>query len=358
VLVFHGSAAGLSAAPDWATESNQDRCYYGTSVSSAGDVNGDGYADVLAGADKYDNGNYDEGRVVLFSGSPAGLASTPSWTIEGNGEQVYLGSCVATAGDVNHDGYSDVLIGLVNYFNGYGRAPVYFGSPTGVPGAPSWIAAGDQPNGWFGYSAAGAGDVNGDGLADIIVGAPAYSNGQSNEGRAVAYHGEPDAARISIQPQPESVCPGHAATFSIGAAGTLPRTYQWRRGATPLADGPTGSGSTISGVATPSLTIANAGAGDAAADYNCAVSNAGGSAVSTNTGLIVWTNCTPADLTCDGTVDFFDIEPFLLALFDAGGYAAAHPNCNILNADVNADASADFFDIDPFVQCLFGVCPP
>jgi hypothetical protein len=64
------------------------------------------------------------------------------------------------------------------------------------------------------------------------------------------------------------------------------------------------------------------------------------------------------DLNCDGAVNFFDIDPFLLALFDPPGYAAAFPNCSGLNADANHDGQVNFFDIDPFLTCLFsGVCP-
>lgn len=69
------------------------------------------------------------------------------------------------------------------------------------------------------------------------------------------------------------------------------------------------------------------------------------------------TTVEPADVNCDGTVDFFDIDPFLLTLFDPAGYADVYPNCDIANADVNRDGSVDFFDIDPFLMCLFATCP-
>lgn len=62
----------------------------------------------------------------------------------------------------------------------------------------------------------------------------------------------------------------------------------------------------------------------------------------------------PADMNCDGAVDFFDIDPFLGALFDAAGYAAAYPDCNRHNADCNLDFAVDFFDIDAFLALLFG----
>ncbi len=60
------------------------------------------------------------------------------------------------------------------------------------------------------------------------------------------------------------------------------------------------------------------------------------------------------DVNCDGSVDFFDIDPFLLALFDAPGYELQYPSCDIGQADVNLDGSVDFFDIDAFLAALFG----
>ncbi len=60
----------------------------------------------------------------------------------------------------------------------------------------------------------------------------------------------------------------------------------------------------------------------------------------------------PGDLNCDGVVNFSDINPFVLALTDPAGYAAAFPGCNLLNADINGDGVVDFSDINPFVALL------
>jgi aminopeptidase N len=79
---------------------------------------------------------------------------------------------------------------------------------------------------------------------------------------------------------------------------------------------------------------------------------AGGSAVAT----IHLT--APGDLNCDGAVNAFDIDPFVLALTDPAGYAAAYPNCDILNADTDCDGAVNAFEIDPFVLCLTVGCPP
>ena len=60
------------------------------------------------------------------------------------------------------------------------------------------------------------------------------------------------------------------------------------------------------------------------------------------------------DLNCDGEVDFFDIDPFVLALTDPDTYLSEYPDCDILNADLNGDGVVSFFDIDPFVELLVG----
>ena len=64
------------------------------------------------------------------------------------------------------------------------------------------------------------------------------------------------------------------------------------------------------------------------------------------------------NLNCDGSVNAFDIDPFVLALTDPAGYSEAYPNCAIDNADINCDGAVNAFDIDPFVQCLTVGCPP
>jgi hypothetical protein len=62
----------------------------------------------------------------------------------------------------------------------------------------------------------------------------------------------------------------------------------------------------------------------------------------------------PGDSNCDGAVNAFDIDPFILALVDPVAYQAAFPNCNILNADCSFDGVVNPFDIDPFIARLTG----
>ena len=62
----------------------------------------------------------------------------------------------------------------------------------------------------------------------------------------------------------------------------------------------------------------------------------------------------PGDLNCNVALNAFDIDPFVLALTDPTGYAAAYPDCDITNGDINQDGLVNGFDIDPFVELLTG----
>jgi uncharacterized repeat protein (TIGR01451 family) len=192
VFVYHGSASGLSTTANWMAESDQVEAYFGHEVDTAGDVNGDGYADVIVGAYHFDSGQTDEGRAYVYHGSATGLDTSPAWTADGNQASAVLGDSVSTAGDVNGDGYADVIVGARMYDNGQtdeGRAFVYHGSATGLSLTPDWTAEGDQVDARFGVSVRTAGDVNGDGYADVIIGANEYDDGQTDEGAVFLYYG-------------------------------------------------------------------------------------------------------------------------------------------------------------------------
>jgi len=192
IFLYLGSTAGLGSTPDWTAESDQADAQFASSVSTAGDVNGDGYSDVVAGAPLYFNGEYREGRVFVYFGSATGLGSSAGWTAESDQTEAMFGMEVSTAGDVNGDGYADVLIGASGYENGEseeGRAFLYLGSAAGLGSSPAWTAESDQADASFGTSVSTAGDINGDGYSDVIVGAPQYDNTEADEGRAFVYVG-------------------------------------------------------------------------------------------------------------------------------------------------------------------------
>lgn len=189
-FLFPGSAAGIGLSAT-ILQSNQVNAQSGTSVSTAGDVNGDGYSDVLVGAPYFDAGQTDEGMVFLYLGSAAGISTTPARMLEINQADANFGISVAMAGDVNGDGRSDILAGAHQYDNGQlneGAAFLFYGSAASVSLAAVTLEA-NQAGAMMGYSVASAGDVTGDGYTDVMVGARLYSNGQAYEGAVFIYRG-------------------------------------------------------------------------------------------------------------------------------------------------------------------------
>ncbi|MBK8552193.1 MAG: FG-GAP repeat protein [Ignavibacteria bacterium] len=164
--------------------------FFGSSLSSAGDVNSDGYSDVIVGAIRNDAGGTDAGRAYIYFGGSV-MNNIADVTLTGVAANDFFGYSVSESGDVNADGYSDVLVGAPNNDNAgtdAGRAYMYFGGAVMNNVADITLngaAAGDN----FGWSVSSASDVNGDGFFDIIIGAPGNDAGGSNAGRANVYFG-------------------------------------------------------------------------------------------------------------------------------------------------------------------------
>jgi hypothetical protein len=227
-LAWHGSENGLNNGTNgnptnapWMVEGNNYEAYLGQSVSTAGDVNGDGYSDVIVGAPQYSNGQEDEGAAYLYLGSEDGLLDTWDNEDESNKAGAWFGYSVATAGDVNGDGYADVVVGAPLYTNDQteeGRAWVWFGSPDGISALNDWWAEGNAANAWYGDAVATAGDVNGDGYSDLIVGAPGDA---SQAGTAFVYYGSPGALSETAQWTERSGQELAKFGWSVGTAGDV-----------------------------------------------------------------------------------------------------------------------------------------
>ncbi|MCM2264081.1 MAG: integrin alpha [Desulfuromonadales bacterium] len=183
-LVLHGVA-------DW------DQA--GWSVAGANDVNGDGLSDIITGAPHVnpDGVNYGQAYVVFGRATPTLTGSIHLDSLDGNnGFKIssgltasgFFGGSVAGIGDINADGYADVIVGARDAYGSTGRAYVIYGSATEYPpiivaelldGQTGFkLACSEMEGGSCGESVAGAGDLNGDGCLDFTVGAPGkYPNG-------------------------------------------------------------------------------------------------------------------------------------------------------------------------------------
>ncbi|MBN1781097.1 FG-GAP repeat protein [bacterium] len=179
--IYYG-APDMDDLPDVTLTGEGPDDYFGYSVSNAGDVNNDGYDDVIVGANYYAS---ETGRAYIFFGG-ASMNSTADVILTGESVDNYFGCSVSDAGDVNNDNYDDVIVGAFEYLpTKYGRAYVYYGGPS-MDNSADVIMQGEMSSSRLGCSVSGAGDVNSDNYDDVIVGAYTYS---SETGRAYIYFG-------------------------------------------------------------------------------------------------------------------------------------------------------------------------
>ena len=133
-----------------------------------------------------------QGRAHVVLGSPNGPADTWSWEATSDQDESLYGITVAGAGDLNGDGFSDVAIGAPYYddvANDEGRVEVFLGSSTGVRRQSAWVAGSGTFAGFDGDALDAAGDIDGDGFDDLIVGAAGYENPGEQPGRVWAFAG-------------------------------------------------------------------------------------------------------------------------------------------------------------------------
>ncbi len=167
----------------------------GCSVSAAGDINGDGHDDLIIGAVAYPP-QWKGRSYVVFGGPGVGssgsialssLNGVNGFKLDGENNNDNSGNSVSAAGDLNGDGYADLIVGASNYQNGKGRSYIVFGglevggsgviSLSSLTGTNGFKLDGENPGDVSGYPVSSAGDINGDGYSDLIIGAMQYPGG-------------------------------------------------------------------------------------------------------------------------------------------------------------------------------------
>ncbi|GGM98140.1 hypothetical protein GCM10010967_34940 [Dyadobacter beijingensis] len=223
VYVHLGGQNGINPNPHKIIEGEQLEAQFGWSIASAGDVNGDGYGDILVGSRFFSNGQNHEGAVFIYQGSSLGLNATPVSKIESNQGDGWLGSAVAGAGDVNGDGYSDIIIGCYTYDHGQndeGQVYIYHGKPGNIGPLPKAAGYSSVSGSLAGSSVSNAGDINGDGLEDMIVGAPNFDQGQVGEGAAFISYGDAATGTVGNISFPSNEINAHLGCSVSGAGDT------------------------------------------------------------------------------------------------------------------------------------------
>lgn len=191
VFVFFGSAAGPAVAASQTFLGEQFNSRFGDALAIV-NANGDAFADLLVGAPAFDTAKADAGKAYLYLGSAAGLAAVPIWTSSGDDMQgANFGWAVANAFDINGDSFQDAAVGAPGQDNLRGRVFVFPGGAGGLGGAPIYTRNGDGLDHFFGAAISTAGDVDADGRPDLLVSAPRYKTSRNEAGRVYLFLNSP-----------------------------------------------------------------------------------------------------------------------------------------------------------------------
>ena len=156
---------------------------FGTTVAGLGDVNGDGFDDIIVGTEYNGSSGPDTAYVYVYFGGAEIDTTADIIFREAAGYAVNYGTSVAYAGDLNNDGFNDIMVGAPDA--DAGEVYIYFGGEE-IENSPDIILQGEFSGDGFGQSMEALGDMNGDGFPEIAVGAPDYS-GENGNHTGIAY---------------------------------------------------------------------------------------------------------------------------------------------------------------------------
>lgn len=210
VLLVAGSPAGLSAiATSTFLSVEGTGAAFGASLAFLGDVDGDGVGDLAVGAPRHSNSEPEEGRVYVFRDRPNGFDMEISWTMETNTPGQRFGSRVAAAGDFDGDGRSDLWV-VTAPASGPAAIYLYRGSGPSLETTPTWTTPG--------LTVAGAGDIDGDNRDDVVIGDPTADN---NAGRCDLWLGTSNGLPAEQPSRTWRGGPGERLGASVGMVGDL-----------------------------------------------------------------------------------------------------------------------------------------
>ncbi|QFS45768.1 beta strand repeat-containing protein [Nostoc sphaeroides] len=224
----------------------------GNSVSSAGDINGDGIDDLIIGAPVADGNGDNSGQSYVVFGSKEGFDSsfnlstlngTNGFTINGINQYDSLGNSVSSAGDINGDGIDDLIIGAPfadGNGDNSGQSYVVFGSKEGfdssfnlstLNGTNGFTINGfNKGDGFFSSFVSSAGDINGDGIDDLIIAAPFADPNGTNSGQSYVVFGSKEGFGAQLNLSTLNGTNGFAINginsddrsgYSLGSAGDI-----------------------------------------------------------------------------------------------------------------------------------------
>lgn len=203
-------ATTLTHQPDWVVEGPIANAQFGGTINAQGDLNKDGFKDLIVSSGSTSQGTL-RGAIEVYYGSRKGPSKTAGWRYEGAMDWAQVGASPVVT-DVNGDGWPDLVVGAYNQTGSMpynGAVLVFLGSAKGLPATPSQVLEGPSTNSFFGWKIRALGDFNHDGYGDIVVSAIGANN---NLGALYVYKG----SASGLVPTPVSTLSGTPPWTNFG----------------------------------------------------------------------------------------------------------------------------------------------